>query len=364
MLVRKPLVLLALSLGIGFVALTGGKHASAASLCVNSDGSGGCMTSIQAAVSAANSGDTITVAPGTYNEDVTISTPLALVGAGASSTTINASGADNAVHIMADNVWLQGFTIRGARLDGVLVNGNDAQIMDNTITGNATLVIPPAPGGPPVPSAWNGLNLQNASDALVADNTVSNNAGRGIRTEGSAAYNFPNQGIQLVVMGRSDNNLIVDNTVENNRAACGIVLSTDSSNNVVDGNTVTNNPAGIVIATLPPFGLPNTPFADHMPHSDGNIIQNNTVNNNLGVGINVDANVGSDNNSIVAGNTVSGNAASAESGDKTVGVQVYGKPGTQVDGTLVMNNMVTNQDIAAWIAPNSSATNTQGVPAQ
>jgi parallel beta-helix repeat protein len=351
----------ALAVALSLLIISGqARTVAAAALCVSPDGSGGCYTSIQAAVNAANSGDTISVAPGTYQESVTISTPLTLVGAGADSTTIDAAGADNAVHISTDGVWLQGFTIKGSRLDGVLVNGKDATIMNNTITQNASLVIPPAPGAP-APSAWNGLNLQNSSNDLVMNNSVSDNFGRGIRLEGSADYEFPDQGISLTVTGQSNNNLILDNTVDGNHAACGIVASTDSSDNVIAGNTVTNNPAGIVISSLPPFGLPNTPFASQVPSSNGNVISGNTVQNNTGVGINIDAVVGSDNNSVVANNTVSGNASSQESNGKTVGIQVNGANGAQVDGTVVMGNAVSNQDVAQWVVPNGSATHTVGI---
>jgi parallel beta-helix repeat protein len=359
---RRIPTLATAALVLALAALTGaGGHARAASLCVNPGGTGGCMTSIQAAVNAANSGDTVNVAAGTYNESVSIKTALTLEGAGASTTTINAGGADNGVHIAADHVTLLGFTITGARLDGVLVNGDYAQVLNNSITGNATLVLPPPPGAP-APSAWNGRNFQNASYGLISGNDVSNNAGRGIRLEGSAVYNFPDAGIQFTVTGRSDHNVIVNNTVNGNQSACGIVLSTDSSDNVVANNTSTNNPAGIVISGLPPFGLPNTPFADHTPHSDGNILSGNTVQSNLGVGINIDAVTGTDNNSLVIGNVVSGNGVSGESNGKTVGIQVNGSPGAQVDGTMVMGNTVTNQDLPAWIVTGSSATNVTGIP--
>jgi len=361
-LARKSLTVAAAAATVALAALTAaGGHARAASLCVNPGGTSGCMATIQAAVSAAASGDTITVSPGTYQESVTIKTPLTLQGAGAPAPTIDAHGADNGVHIAADHVTLVGFKVTGARLDGVLVNGNYDQILHNNISGNATLVIPP-PAGAPAPSAWNGVNFQNASWGLIADNDVGNNPGRGIRLEGSAVYDFPDVGIHSVITGRSDHNVVVNNNVHDNQSACGIVLSTDSSDNVVANNTSTNNPAGIVVSALPPFGLPNTPFADHMPHSDGNIVTGNTVQSNLGVGINIDAVSGTDNNSLVMGNVVSSNGVSGESNGKTVGIQINGGPGTQVDGTVVMGNTVSNQDLPAWIVTGSSVTNVQGIP--
>src|SRR6185436_5922560 len=43
-----------------------------ATLCVNPGGTGGCFSTIQAAVNAATNGDTVNVEAGTYDEDVTI----------------------------------------------------------------------------------------------------------------------------------------------------------------------------------------------------------------------------------------------------------------------------------------------------
>ena len=56
--------------------------AMAATKCVNPGGTGGCFASINAAVAAAASNDTIKVAAGTYHEDVLIPKPLSIVGAG------------------------------------------------------------------------------------------------------------------------------------------------------------------------------------------------------------------------------------------------------------------------------------------
>ena len=44
----------------------------AATFCVNPGGTGGCSSTISAAIAAASAGDTIRVASGTYKEDVVI----------------------------------------------------------------------------------------------------------------------------------------------------------------------------------------------------------------------------------------------------------------------------------------------------
>ena len=77
-----------------------GMRASAATLCVNQNPKSGCpYTTIGAAVAAAASGDTINVAPGRYAEDVHITQPVSLIGAGAQWTIINAKGLSNGIFI-------------------------------------------------------------------------------------------------------------------------------------------------------------------------------------------------------------------------------------------------------------------------
>ena len=76
---------------LGLILL--GISASAATLCVNPGGTRGCSATISAAVAAATSNDTITVAKGSYHEAVVIDKPLlALIGTGDEKTIIDATG--------------------------------------------------------------------------------------------------------------------------------------------------------------------------------------------------------------------------------------------------------------------------------
>jgi hypothetical protein len=73
-------------------ALVAGPPAQAAALCVNPGGTGGCFSTIEAAVSAALDGDVISVAAGTYTEpdgQLLIDKAVTIQGAGATLTTFD-----------------------------------------------------------------------------------------------------------------------------------------------------------------------------------------------------------------------------------------------------------------------------------
>ena len=107
---------------------------TATTLCVNPGGTSGCYPTIGAAVEWARMDylqnkviDTINVAAGIYTEDVMITTPLSLVGAGRGQSIINAMGLANGIYVDGiDNPGPEqgcgdGFTIENANFEGILV---------------------------------------------------------------------------------------------------------------------------------------------------------------------------------------------------------------------------------------------------
>lgn len=102
-------------------------------------------TNIQAAVNASANGNTILVAPGIYNEAVTINKSFLTVQGGngtlwdADRTIIDRQGALNSVGVSfsgATNSALRGLTITGSRSYGVLFNSNSNKIDSCVVRGN------------------------------------------------------------------------------------------------------------------------------------------------------------------------------------------------------------------------------------
>jgi len=69
------------------------------------------FSTIQAAVSAANHGDTVYVRKGKYRENILLEKPLTLQGEERNTTIIDGGGTDSVINITAGNIDIQSFTI-------------------------------------------------------------------------------------------------------------------------------------------------------------------------------------------------------------------------------------------------------------
>lgn len=92
-------------------------------------------STIQAAVNAANAGDTVFVRSGTYTEYVVIDKSVSVTGEDASTTVVDGSGAGTVIGVVADDVSVSGFTIRNGET-GLDVASDGANVSSNTITSN------------------------------------------------------------------------------------------------------------------------------------------------------------------------------------------------------------------------------------
>ncbi len=160
--------------------------------CVNPGGSGGCASSINAAIVAANPGATITIQHGTYVENVVVNKAVTLKGdgnpviepatsnpnCGGAGGASNCAGASIVVLVQSDNVTITGLTVDGdnpALHSGVVVGGADIDARDGIYsdppsTTYQNLVV----RGVTVKNIFlRGIQLQSLN-FLVQDDTVRN----------------------------------------------------------------------------------------------------------------------------------------------------------------------------------------------
>ena len=187
-------------------------------------GSGGFST-INAAVAAASSGDTIKIKTGTYSEQVNVNKSISVVDYGDGSVVIDrqCSGTGPGVDITASGVTIKGLTIQNTVGASVLINGTTS-------------------AGRPSLTTVDGNTLQNFDCKFVVG--VTDPSGRGQFYAGVASW-YGGNGTRII------NNVIKHRTSGNvHGTANGIWFKSNSSNpsgggHLISGNTITGGWDGI-----------------------------------------------------------------------------------------------------------------------
>lgn len=340
------------------VVLIGGlcQPAAAKTLCVNPGGTGGCLTTIGAAVAKAGAYDTIQVAAGTYAEAVVIGKPLYLVGANRNNTIIDATGLATGIYVDGidnpglSNVAVTGFTVANANFEGILVaNASFVNISGNHVVNNnisLNISIPACPGQPAFETGeafdcGEGIHLTGVDHSTVANNLVENNAGGILLSDDT---------------GTTHDNLITGNVSRNNPFDCGIVMA--------------SHPPATITGSAVPLGITRNTIAANQSIHNGyqvpgagagvgifsalpggtvthNVIIANILKNNGLPGVAFHSHGPGDflNNNVIVGNHISGNGQdlfdSATPG--TTGINVYGV--SSINGTVISQNVFQNESI-------------------
>lgn len=284
------------------------QHSRAATLTVC--GSGCAFTSIQAAINAAKTGDTITVGSGIYRETLVIGRgDFVIQGAGRSLSIIDGGGDGPVVKFIpvhgsiTNATVLSGFTIRngatsttsgaGIRIEG----GASPTIRDNLITGNslgtgqrgAGIFIS---GGSPIIEdntiqgnsgpAGGGIYSANSS-AMIRRNEIGSNAatgsggsGGGLMVAGSAPIRIEQNVIRDneakygggIAVQNGVSVIVSGNTISENRAlrsgdggdGGGVVVQTSGSGVVFTGNVISGNTADGIAGGVKVFDGSNPEF--------------------------------------------------------------------------------------------------------
>ncbi len=209
---------------------------------------------IQEAINAAQNGSTILVDSGIYYEHVTINKTLTLLGTDKEDTIIDGSNGGNAITLTADNVLVDGFTVRNSSWGFYVDHSNSSVVSENVITycgmglyvdhSNSSVVS----GNVITYCGVAGIVLDNSFFGNISRNIVSSTIGSnvglifgyGIYFEASANNTMSDNVITncsfgAIVLDSSSSNSILTNDIENSSA---VISSAEYNNTFLSNNFI------------------------------------------------------------------------------------------------------------------------------
>lgn len=300
------------------------------------------FSTIQAAINAAQAGNTIIVSAGTYNESITITKSLTLRGAGRRTTIVNGGdpgrpvirieSAQEIIEVRIENLTVTGAVevpgsicaetgLKRICPQGIQLWGK----VKGVITNNEI-----------VHNIAGGIEVLNGANATITDNTISGDGkeGIGIQLFKNATAIIRNnilhrsEGIGILVYVESKAE-IVNNTITSTSTSARLgdgIEVLDASEAQIKQNTITENGRyGIFIGGGHHFQDPNRKF-----RSSSAVIEDNTISGNGSDGILVVNGEGARTSASIARNTIRNN--------RGCGVRAVDNPGISGTGNTISNN--------------------------
>jgi parallel beta-helix repeat protein len=238
---------------------------------------------IQEAINAANSGDTIFVKARVYYENIVVNKTVALIGENRRNTVIDGNEIGIAINVTASNVVVSGFTVRGGGYGwpsgGIYIDGcTNVTIQNNTIANNN-----------------HGVILREADNNTVTENSITSNHYYDIylcefSNNNTISGNIITASYEGIYLDSSNNNTICKNCIINNDSN-GIRVESSKNNTICENNIASNGIAsyyygrGIYLGAAHNNTVSRNNIADngeglYLGSSDGNHITKNNITDN------------------------------------------------------------------------------------
>jgi len=317
---------------------------------------------IQAAVDAASSGDTIYVYNGRYHENIIISKSLTLLGQDEANVIIDGDRSGNCIKLSSSDVIVNGFTITNASGSGLYAIYSDLNVGNVTITDSTKSGINFNYGNTftirnsTIDGNGGGIIYAGSAtgDAVVEDNIITNNIGSGVSislAEGKSATVKNNKidnnagsysdGISISIAG-SGGLMTIENNPVTRSGRYGIYLQGGRTESIVADSSVESSGSYGLYAVISDLNVENVTITDNTNSGiyftsgkaftirnstiDGNgggiiysgsatgdaIVEDNIITNNTGSGVLI--RLAEENSATLKNNKIDNNAGSSSDG--------------------------------------------------
>ena len=312
-----------------------------------------CKT-IGVAVAKAAKGDTVKVERGTYDEQVTLTSDISLIGV--HKPVIDATGQGNGVLIKgpgANGALVRGFVVKDATFEGILaVSAARLTIERNVVLDNDQGAKAAAPTGECAPAGGvpgdcgEGLHLMSVVRSVVSGNLVTDNDGGILLTDelGPTAHNVISRNRSLdnvfdcgITLAGHNTSAFQNGAVEPSK---GGVYANTVTDNVADGNGTKGQGGGILLAG------PGPGTAVY-----NNVVSHNTANDNGLAGVTLHSHApGQDlNGNRIVDNRLRNDGLTPDSSFNETGtVGILVGSAAPLTGTVITGNRISDTEFGIW----------------